>query len=62
MENILLLVSGALSLVGVLIFLLLMILTLNKKRKLEGLMFFYLLGSGFNLALFSALCRVAQSS
>jgi hypothetical protein len=40
-------------------FSLLMILTPNKKLKLGDPMFFFLLGSGFSLALFSVLCREA---
>jgi hypothetical protein len=51
----------ALLLGAVLIFLLLMILILSKKLKLEDPMSFFLLGSGFSLALSSALCRVGQS-
>jgi 3-oxoacyl-[acyl-carrier-protein] synthase III len=46
----------------VLICLLLMILIRNKMLKLGDLMFFFLLGSGFSLALSSALCRAVQSS
>jgi hypothetical protein len=46
---------------AVLIFSLLMILTLNKKLKLEDPMYSFLLGNGFSLALSSALCRAAQS-
>jgi hypothetical protein len=57
MANILLLVLGALLLVGVLTFLLLTIHTLNKKPRQVDLTFFYLLGSGSSLALFSVLCR-----
>jgi hypothetical protein len=61
MANILLLVLGALLLVGVLTFLLLTIHTLNKKPKRVDLMFFYLLGSGFSLVLCSVLCLAALS-
>jgi hypothetical protein len=49
-------------LVEVLICLLLMILIRNKTLKPVGLMFFFLLGSGFSLALSSALCRGVQLS
>jgi hypothetical protein len=62
MVNILLLVLGALLLVGVLTFLLLTIHTLNKKLKPEGPMFFFLLGSGSSLVLYSVLCLVVQLS
>ena len=61
MDSISLLVLGALSLGGGLIYSLLTIHTLNKKQKLDVLMSFYLLGSGFSLALSSVLCRAAQS-
>jgi hypothetical protein len=44
-------------LVAVLIYLLLTILILNRKPKLDGLMFSYLLGNGFSLVLSSVLCR-----
>jgi 3-hydroxy-3-methylglutaryl CoA synthase len=61
MVNILLSVLEVLSLVGALIFSLLTILTLNKTPKPDDRMFFFLLGSGSSLALFSALCRVVRS-
>jgi 3-hydroxy-3-methylglutaryl CoA synthase len=54
-------VLEVLSLVGALIFSLLTILTLNKKQKPDDRMFFFLLGSGSSLALFSALCRAVRS-
>lgn len=60
MVNILLLVWVALWLVGALTFSLLMILTPNKRLKRADRMFFFLLGSGFSLALFNVLCREAQ--
>jgi hypothetical protein len=56
------LVSEALLQAGVLTFSSLMTLTLNKKRKLDAQMCFYLLGNGFSLARSSVLCRVARSS
>ena len=62
MENILLSVLVVLLLVGVLIYLSLTILILNKKLKLEDPMFFFLLGNGFRLVLCSVLCRALQSS
>jgi hypothetical protein len=62
MESISQSVWVALLLVEVLICLLLMILIRNKTLKPVGLMFFFLLGSGFSLALSSDLCRVVQSS
>jgi hypothetical protein len=62
MASTLLLVWVALLLVEVLICLLLMILIRNKTLKPVGLMFFFLLGSGFSLALSSALCRGVQLS
>jgi hypothetical protein len=58
----LLLVLGALSLGGGLICLLLTIHTLNKRQKLGVLMSFFLLGSGFSLALYNALCRAVPLS
>jgi hypothetical protein len=51
----------ALSLGAVLIYSLLTILIPNKTLKPGGLMFSYLLGSGFSLALSSGLCRGVQS-
>jgi hypothetical protein len=60
MENILLLVWAALLLGAGLTCLLLMIPTLSKKQKLGVLMSFFLLGSGFSLALSSVSCRVVQ--
>jgi hypothetical protein len=60
MANTLRLVSVALSLGAVLIFLLLMIHTLNKKLKPGDPMCSFLLGSGSSLVLCSVLCRVAQ--
>jgi hypothetical protein len=62
MANTLLSVLAVLWLVAALIYLLLMILILNKRRRLDAPMCFFLLGSGFNLVLSSALCRVVQSS
>jgi hypothetical protein len=61
MENTLLLVSEALLLVVALIYSLLTIHILNKRQKQEDPMFFYLLGSGFSLALSSGLCLGALS-
>jgi hypothetical protein len=61
MVNILLLVLEVLSLVGALICSLLTIHILNKRPKPDDPTFFYLLGSGSSLGLFSGLCRVAQS-
>jgi hypothetical protein len=60
MVNTLLSVWVALLLGVVLIYLLLTILILNKKLRLVGPMFSYLLGSGFSLVLSSALCREAR--
>jgi hypothetical protein len=60
--NTLQLVSVVLLLGAVLTYLLLMILILSKKLKLDGPMCFFLLGSGFSLAPSSALCRAVQSS
>ena len=56
MANILLSVSAGLWLVGVLTSLLLTILILSKKLKLDDRTCFYLLGSGFSLVLSSVLC------
>jgi len=61
MASTLQLVWVALLLGAVLTYLLLMILILNKTLKLDDPMSFFLLGSGFSLALSSALCRVGQS-
>ena len=61
MENTLQSVSGVLLLGAALIYSLLMILIQNRKLKLDGPMFFFLLGSGSSLALSSALCQVVQS-
>jgi hypothetical protein len=52
-------VSEALLLVAALIFLLLTILIANKKLKLDGQMYSFLLGSGSNLVLSSVLCLAA---
>jgi hypothetical protein len=60
MASILLLVSAALLLGVALTCSLLMIHTLNKKLKLGDRMFFFLLGSGFSLGLFSVLCPEVQ--
>jgi hypothetical protein len=59
MENILLSVLVVLLLGGVLIFSSLTILILNKKLKLEDPTFFFLLGSGFSLGLYSVSCLAA---
>jgi hypothetical protein len=60
MASTLLSVSAVLLLGAVLIFSLLTILILSKKLKLESPKCFFLLGSGFSLALSSALCREAR--
>ena len=60
MENTLLLVLAVLWLVGVQTCLLLTTLTLNKTLSKVEQMFFYQLGSGFNLVLFSVLCLAGQ--
>jgi hypothetical protein len=62
MANTLQLVGVALLLGAVLTYLSLMILILSKKLKLDAPMCFFLLGSGFSLALSSALCRAVQLS
>jgi hypothetical protein len=51
---------AALLLGEALTFLLLMTLILNKKLSRGEQMFFFLLGNGFNLALFSVLCQVVR--
>jgi hypothetical protein len=61
MANTLLSALEVLSLVGALIFSLLTIRILNKTLKPDDRTFFFLLGSGSSLALFSALCRVVRS-
>jgi hypothetical protein len=60
MVSTLLLVWAALLLGGVLTYLLLMTLILNKTLSKTEPMFFFLLGSGFSLVLFSGLCRAVQ--
>jgi hypothetical protein len=60
MENTLLLVLAVLWLVAAQTYLLLTTLTLSKKLRLEDQMFFYLLGNGFNLVLYSGLCLAAR--
>jgi hypothetical protein len=62
MENTLLLVWVVLLLGAELTCLLLMTLTPNKKLRPEGPMFFFLLGSGSSLALYSVLCQVVPLS
>jgi hypothetical protein len=59
MASTLQLVWVALLLGAVLTCLLLTILILSKKLKLEDPMYFFLLGNGFSLVLSSGLCRVA---
>jgi hypothetical protein len=61
MVSTLLLVLEVLSLVGALICSLLTIHILSKKPKPDDQTFFFLLGSGSSLGLFSGLCRVVQS-
>jgi hypothetical protein len=60
MGNTLQLVLAALLLGEALTFLLLMTLILNKKLSRGEQMFFFLLGNGFNLALFSVLCQAVR--
>jgi hypothetical protein len=60
MGNTLQLVLAALLLGEALTFLSLMTLILNKKLSRGEQMFFFLLGNGFNLVLFSVLCQVVR--
>jgi hypothetical protein len=60
MGNTLQLVLAALWLGVVLIYLLLTTRTQNKKLSRGEQMFFFLLGNGFNLVLFSVLCQVVR--